>query len=630
MGDMSISGDALANALGGDRRLTLADGTTIDLAPTVILDLDGKGVQTLKRSTSGVRYDLDGDGLADQTSWIGTTEGFLFLDRDGDGTLTSAGELSFLSDMPGATSDLQGLRAFDSTLDGTLSAQDKRFADFRIWQDKNGNGVVDTGEVQTLAAAGVRSINLTVPAYSGTNTGDDVAIVGKGGYTRTNGTTMDLLDAALTYTSAPRDGLPRLQFVSETFDRKAKKYRITAKDGQLSVTGKGLDANTDSRAGGLVGSFTIDFRDKTVGMLTAIVLDLDGNGVSMTARGKAENWFDMNGDGSPDEQGWISKRDGFLVIDRNNDGRINDGSELSFLAEDPTAKSSLAALAKLDSNGDKVIDKNDARFGELRVWIDANSNGSTDPGELKTLAELGIQSFSLAGHNTTQSVKPGSNLLIATSTFTYTNGMTRTLGDAALAFRPSAPPDPVVPLSVTPAPSDGGTSPTVVPVDADLPNLLDPQLGRFSMVGTDGTLLPPQARLDLQEPQGTQFSQPYSIEPMKSGTDLETLNKVDVAPSIALDIATASPNALDSLGMLGGAVGLLGDISPTTAVPFALQIPPSGTDNAQVAAAQFVDAVSGFAPAGAGLIDDLHNGMAFVPVSSLFQNSNVVIATSQV
>src|SRR5882757_2240575 len=151
----AIDPAALSSALAGTHQVTLADGSTISVAAAVALDLDGKGIQTLTRAKSGVRYDLDGDGLADSTSWIGATEGFLFLDRDKSGTLNSLAELNFTTDLAGATSGLAGLKAFDTNSDGTLSAADVRFGDFFIWQDKNGNGVADSGETLTLAAAGV-------------------------------------------------------------------------------------------------------------------------------------------------------------------------------------------------------------------------------------------------------------------------------------------------------------------------------------------------------------------------------------------------------------------------------------------------------------------------------------------
>jgi hypothetical protein len=144
----------------------------------------------------------------------------------------------------------------------------------------------------------------------------------------------------------------------------------------------------------------------------------------------------MDGDGSRDDTGWIGKGDGFLVIDRDNDGLITGAAELSFLTEKPGARSDLEALAALDSNRDRKIDATDLRFGELKVWVDANRNGFTDAGELKTLQELNIASIDLAGSATQQSVKPGQNILLATGSFTLADGTVRSLGDAALAFSP--------------------------------------------------------------------------------------------------------------------------------------------------------------------------------------------------
>ena len=76
------------------------------------------------------------------------------------------------------------------------------------------------------------------------------------------------------------------------------------------------------------------FKNKTFGMLSPIILDLDGDGVEMRSIKTANALFDMNGDGIGDDTGWAGKDDGFLVIDRNNDGKITHASELSFAAEE--------------------------------------------------------------------------------------------------------------------------------------------------------------------------------------------------------------------------------------------------------------------------------------------------------
>lgn len=198
----TVDGNDGTDVINGIEKVEFKGGVQVGVTSPIILDLDGKGVKTLTSSQSHATFDLDGDGRRDDTSWIGKTEGFLFLDRNGDGTLSGANELSFVDDLPGAASDLAGLRAFDSNGDGRLSADDARFASFRIWQDANGNGTVDRGEVLSLAQAGVKAINLTGTAVNAATAFGDVAVVNRGSYERTDGSTMEFLDAALTYFSA--------------------------------------------------------------------------------------------------------------------------------------------------------------------------------------------------------------------------------------------------------------------------------------------------------------------------------------------------------------------------------------------------------------------------------------------
>ena len=189
------------DTINGIERVEFKGGVQVGVTSPIILDLDGRGVSTMTAAQSHARFDLDGDGVRDNVSWIGSTEGFLFLDRDGNGTLSNAGEMTFTSDVPDAASDLVGLRSFDSNGDGVLDANDDRFADFKVWCDANGDGVVDDGEVMGLGQAGVAAINLAASAVNATTALGDVAVVHRGSYVRTDGTVMEYADAALTYFS---------------------------------------------------------------------------------------------------------------------------------------------------------------------------------------------------------------------------------------------------------------------------------------------------------------------------------------------------------------------------------------------------------------------------------------------
>jgi Ca2+-binding RTX toxin-like protein len=462
----AADGNDGTDSITGIERLQFKGGATVSIASPIILDLDGNGVKTVAASESNARYDLDGDGLRDDTSWIGNTEGFLFLDRDGDGTVTNAKEFSFIDDIAGAKSDLEGLRAFDTNKDGILSTLDTRFAEFKIWQDRDGDGAAEDGEILSLTTAGVRSISLSAkPVNSVTQLGEAV-ILNKGSYTRTNGTTMEFLDTALTYFSSTSQ-LPSIAIQSQQFERKASKYRVSFGNGSMTLFPKKHKGQIDLRAGAISGTSVMKFKNRSYGLLAAIILDLDGDGIETRSIKKAQSVFDMNGDGMTDDTGWTGAGDGFLVIDRNNDGRISGVSELGFASESADSLNGLDALSALDNNGDRLLDSKDVRFKELKVWLDANGNGVTDFGELRTLEEVGIKSIGLRASFLTGTTKVGENILLSTAVFTRNNGSTGTLGDVALAFSPGSAPKPIPnkgPSSGFKFPSDLSTN---EPVSAD-------------------------------------------------------------------------------------------------------------------------------------------------------------------
>ncbi len=448
--DAVADGDDGTDTIASVELLSFKNGETASVVSPLILDLDGDGVRTLSAAQSFARFDLDGDGLADDTSWISAGDAFLYLDRDGNGTMSGVEEISFVDDVPNARTDLAGLAAFDSNNDRVLDARDARFADFGVWRDADGDGAVDEGETASLAAVGIRSINLVGTPVNNVTDFGEVAIANTGSFTLTNGNTRSFADAALTYFSAATN-LPSLGVNQYDFDRKASKFRISAAGGALTVGSRNARSGIDPLAGQLGANTILTFRDGDYGMFAPVVLDLDGDGVELVSRKKSRASFDYGGDGAADDTGWIGRDDGFLVIDRNNDGLITEAAELSLASEDEEARSELQGLARLDSNGDRVVDSNDARFGELRVWRDSNGDGRTDAGELLTLEQAGVVAIRLnAVTPTQQSVKLDRNVIAATASFVRANGTTSTAADVSLAYRPvSAPTAPVAAFDLT-------------------------------------------------------------------------------------------------------------------------------------------------------------------------------------
>ena len=121
-----------------------------------------------------------------------------------------------------------------------------------------------------------------------------------------------------------------------------------------------------------------------------LIVDLDGDGVETTT---SENgtYFDHDNNGFAEKSGWVGKDDGLLVRDLNNNGQIDNGSELfgsnTLLSNNQKAANGFEALKDLDSNGDNIFNNQDTAWNEVKVWKDANGNGVVDEGELLTMEQ---------------------------------------------------------------------------------------------------------------------------------------------------------------------------------------------------------------------------------------------------
>ena len=162
-----------------------------------------------------------------------------------------------------------------------------------------------------------------------------------------------------------------------------------------------------------------------------IVLDLNGNGVQ-TISYSAGVKFDLNAQGQAIQTGWVSSGDGLLVMDRNHDGIINNGSELfgssTTLANGTKATDGYQALRELDTDHDGVIDKNDAAFNDLSVWVDANSDGVSTANEIHSLASLNITQISVQATAGT-GIDAAGNLQGLMSSFQTADGATHGTAD---------------------------------------------------------------------------------------------------------------------------------------------------------------------------------------------------------
>jgi 20S proteasome alpha/beta subunit len=178
----------------------------------VVLDLDGNGVGLVQLPSSSAHFDMDGLGVREHTAWASSGDGILAIDLAAggstgpDGIIDQTKEIVFTAWAPGSTSDMAALeQVFDTNHNGQLDSGDQRWGEFRIWQDANGDGVSQSGELKTLDAAGISSIGLD-PKGAAQTFADGSAISGLANFVWKDGTSGTAADVSFAYQTGQSRG----------------------------------------------------------------------------------------------------------------------------------------------------------------------------------------------------------------------------------------------------------------------------------------------------------------------------------------------------------------------------------------------------------------------------------------
>lgn len=158
----------------------------------------------------------------------------------------------------------------------------------------------------------------------------------------------------------------------------------------------------------------------TAALTDPLVINLDSSPAEISDQ---KFYFDLDCDGDKEQISQMTSSHGFLALDRNNDGKINDGSELF----GTRSGNGFADLASYDQDGNGWIDEADAIYQNLKVWT-KDENGKD---RLMTLKEADVGAINLNQTQTDFSLKSGMHNLDAqvraTGVYLHENGTAGTI-----------------------------------------------------------------------------------------------------------------------------------------------------------------------------------------------------------
>lgn len=163
-----------------------------------------------------------------------------------------------------------------------------------------------------------------------------------------------------------------------------------------------------------------DFEMASFQMCDPLVINLDTDVAELSDQ---KFFFDIDADGEMDEVSMLGGGSGYLALDKNGDGTINDGSELFGTSSGNGFKD----LAKYDDDGNGWIDENDEIWSKLKIWC-KDENGQD---VLYRLADKGVGAICLQNVSTDFTLKGQDNqtngAIRNTGVFLYENGTAGTV-----------------------------------------------------------------------------------------------------------------------------------------------------------------------------------------------------------
>lgn len=210
-------------------------------------------------------------------------------------------------------------------------------------------------------------------------------------------------DLGSSVDQAPPSGRPQRELTWEvTATERIRDYEKTCVEGCGTVRtadGRSIDFSLSAE---FCREFSCERELKETGKVVLrdpIVLDFDGKAAELTEERLA---FDLDADGRSEWLAGLGSGSAYLVLDRNGNGRIDDGSEL-FGA---SSGDGFAEMARLDDDGNGWLDEGDTAFARLGLW----SGRSGDATQSLAMREVGA--IWLGSVDSPFALKDGANELL--------------------------------------------------------------------------------------------------------------------------------------------------------------------------------------------------------------------------
>ena len=193
-----------------------------------------------------------------------------------------------------------------------------------------------------------------------------------------------------------------------------------------TADGREISFNLDVSMSRSFSQYTKETVENVATFIDPLVINLNGNVAEVTDQ---KFYFDLDADGEEDLISKLCEDSGYLALDKNEDGKINDGSELF----GTSSGNGFQDLSIYDEDGNGWIDENDAIWNKLKIWVQDEQGNS----KLYSLQEQGVGALCLQNVSTgfTERGTLGEvNAAIRnTGIFLYENGNVGTLQQLDLA-----------------------------------------------------------------------------------------------------------------------------------------------------------------------------------------------------